>query len=63
MDTNNTLPSLATLLQRADNAVRDQLFHSGTQQAIEDAYQAILSHPANKMSLDVLRYRTRSLFY
>lgn len=63
MDTTNTLPTLATLLQRADNAVRDQLFHDGTQQAIEDAYQEILAHPDNKMSLDVLRYRTRSLFY
>jgi hypothetical protein len=46
-----------------DYAVIDALNHGGSNDAIDEAFEAVINHPDSTWSRDVLSYRIRQVHY
>lgn len=51
------------LMDALDYAVIDALHHGGSNDAIEEAFDAVINHPDSTWSRDVLSYRIRQVHY
>jgi hypothetical protein len=51
------------LMDALDYAVIDALNHGGSNDAIEEAFDAVINHPDSTWSRDVLSYRIRQVHY
>jgi hypothetical protein len=51
------------LMDALDNAVIDALHHGGSNDAINEAFDAVINHPDSTWSRDVLSYRIRQVHY
>ena len=51
------------LMDALDYAVIDALNHGGSNDAIDEAFEAVLNHPDSTWSRDVLNYRQRQIHY
>jgi hypothetical protein len=51
------------LMDALDYAVIDALHHGGSNDAIEEAFEAVINHPDSTWSRDVLSYRIRQVHY
>lgn len=54
---------VSTLLHRLDCAIIHRDNHGGPQDAVDRAFQAVLDHPDNRYTAEVLSYRIRQLHY
>jgi len=54
---------VSKLIHQLDCAIIDQLNRDGTQEAIDKAFEAVLSHPESTWTAEVLSYRIRQLHY
>ena len=55
--------SVDDLMDALDYAVIDALHHGGSNDAIEEAFDAVINHPDSTWSRDVLSYRIRQVHY
>ena len=55
--------SVDDLMDALDDAVIDALHHGGSNDAIEEAFEAVLNHPDSTWSREVLSYRVRQVHY
>jgi len=51
------------LMDALDYTVIDALHHGGSNDAIEEAFDAVINHPDSTWSRDVLSYRIRQVHY
>jgi len=51
------------LMDALDYAVIDALNHGGSNDAIDEAFEAVINHPDSTWSRDVLSYRIRQVHY
>jgi len=51
------------LMDALDYAVIDALHHGGSNDAIDEAFDAVINHPDSTWSRDVLSYRIRQVHY
>ena len=51
------------LMDALDYAVIDALNHDGSNEAIDEAFEAVINHPDSTWSRDVLSYRIRQVHY
>jgi hypothetical protein len=51
------------LMDSLDDAVIDALNHGGSNDAIDEAFEAVINHPDSTWSRDVLSYRIRQVHY
>jgi hypothetical protein len=51
------------LMDVLDNAVIDALHHGGSNDAIHEAFEAVINHPDSTWERDVLSYRIRQVHY
>jgi hypothetical protein len=51
------------LMDVVDYAVIDALNHGGSNDAIDEAFEAVINHPDSTWSRDVLSYRIRQVHY
>lgn len=54
---------VSTLLHQLDCAIIARDNHGGPQDAVDRAFQAVLDHPENRYTSEVLSYRIRQLHY
>jgi hypothetical protein len=55
--------SVDDLMDALDCAVIDALNHGGSNDAIHEAFDAVINHPDSTWSPDVLSYRIRQIHY
>jgi hypothetical protein len=55
--------SVDDLMDALDYAVIDALHHGGSNDAIEEAFEAVLNHPDSTWLREVLSYRVRQVHY
>ena len=55
--------SVDDLMHVLDCAVIDALNHGGSNEAIHEAFEAVINHPDSTWSRDVLSYRIRQVHY
>ena len=55
--------SVNDLMDALDYAVIDALHHGGSNDAINEAFDAVINHPDSTWSRDVLSYRLRQVHY
>lgn len=58
-----TQPSKDELLRRLDIALVMLLNHDGPEEAVDQAFEAVLAHPENTWKRQTLAYRVRQLHY
>ena len=51
------------LMDALDYAVNDALNHGGSNDAIDEAFDAVINHPDSTWSPEVLSYRIRQVHY
>jgi hypothetical protein len=54
---------VSTLLHQLDCAIIARDNHGGPQEAVDTAFQAVLDHPENRYTSEVLSYRIRQVHY
>jgi hypothetical protein len=54
---------VSDLIHKLDDAVIDALHHGGSTDAIDTAFEAVLTHPESTWTREVLQYRLRQLHY
>ena len=55
--------SVDDLMDALDYAVIDALNHGGSNDAIDEAFDAVINHPDSTWSREVLEYRVRQVHY
>jgi hypothetical protein len=55
--------SVDDLMDALDYAVIDALHHGGSNDAIDEAFDAVINHPDSTWSREVLEYRIRQVHY
>lgn len=51
------------LMAKLDTAVVEQLYHNGSQSAVDEAFAAVINHPESTWKPEVLSYRLRCMYY
>ena len=57
------MPTIHELMTALDRAVVSNLNLGGSQEALDEAFEAVLNHPESTWTREVLQYRIRQLYY